>query len=248
MRFFQRNQQPRGLLPSNIVASMELFGRFEFDPRGTGVGQGIDPGQIGMIEPELYPVASANPTAFTRALGDAMLPVGGWALYGAFRLIRSLLGLDYSDPAADAIRMAGLQWLRDNNVPPMRVAEVDLEFWLKHRENDEPWLPTQPGYHPEDASITDLEIGEARRIVQLTDAPDSNVLLAYRTGEREYVSVIDAPYSDEDSRRSQRIGVQAESLRDLYTQVGAGLQMLPYWCDSELAAFIPYDRPRIPVL
>lgn len=141
MSFFQGSQQPRGLLPGNIVSSMELFGRFEFDPQETGVGRGIDTGQIGMIEPELYPVAQANPAAFTAALSEAVLPVGGWAVFGASRVVRSLLGNDYSDPAADAIRMAGLQWLRDNNVPQMRVPEIDWEFWLSHGGRTEPWLP-----------------------------------------------------------------------------------------------------------
>ncbi len=247
MSFFQGSQQPRGSLPNNIVASMEMFGRFEFDPQGTGVGRGIDIGQIGMIEPQFCLLAQNDPAAFVTALSETVLPVGGWAVYGASRLIRSLLGFDYSDPAADAIRMAGLQWMRDNNVPPMRIAEVDWEFWLNNGGKDVPWLPTRPGYHPEDTPITDLAIEEARRIVQLTAEPDSNVILAYRNGEHAYMTVIDAPYSDEDPRRSQRVGIQAETLRDLYTQLGSGLQLLPFWCDSELEAFIPYDRPRIPV-
>lgn len=247
MGFFKRSQQPHSLLPNDFVTSMELFGRFQFDPTGTGVGRGIDIGRIGVNEADLYFLAQPDPAAFVTAISEAVLPVGGWAVYGASRLIRSLLGFDYSDPAADVIRMAGLQWMRDNNVPPIRIAEVDWEFWLKHGGENESWLPTRPGYHPDDAPITDLAIEGARRIAQLTAEPNSNVLLAYRTGEREYLSVIDAPYSDEDPRRSQRVGIQAETLRDLYTQLGVGLQALPYWCDSELEAFIPYDRPRIPL-
>lgn len=245
--FGERGRQSDRLLPADIVSLMDMYGRSEFDPRGTGVGHDVDPMRKGMIDPDLYPAAQADPDAFVTTLATAVLPVSGWAAYGASRLIASLLGLDYSHPASDEIREAGLQWLRDNGVPPVRVAPYEWEFWLEHGGKTERWLRPRVGYRPADAPISDLGIQEVRRIAQLTAEPESNVLFACRDAPHEYKSIIDAPYSDEDPRRSQRVGVQAETLRDLYMRIGEGLQMLPYWCDSELEAFIPYDRPRIPI-
>lgn len=241
--------QPKGLLPPDIVPLMDIYGRSKFDIRGTGVAQGLDTSRAWMLEPDLYPVAQADPDTFVTALATATLPVGGWTVFGAARLIRELLGHEYSHPAADEIREAGLQWLRDNGVPAaLFVAPVDWEFWLEHGGKMEPWLPLRASYHPEDAPITELQAGELRRVARHTSHPDSNEVYVRRNGDRDYVVVVDAPRSDEDPSRSRFETMHAETLRDVYKEMGAGLQMLPYWCDSELEPFIPYGRPLIPVL
>jgi len=247
--FGRRERRQDSPLPPDIVSLLEMYGRSKFDLYGTGVAQGLDTSRTWMLEPDLYPVAQADPDAFVTALATAALPVGGWTVFGAARLIRELLGNEYSHPASDEIRVAGLQWLRDNGVPAaLFVAPVDWEFWLEHGGKTEPWLPQRPGYHPQDAPVTDLQIGEMRKVAQIKASPDSNVVYVRRDGEHDYAVVVDAPHSDDDPRRSQFETKHAETLRDLYTEMGAGLQMLPYWCDRELAAFIPYDRPHIPVL
>lgn len=235
------------MLPHDIVPMMEMYGRGEFDPRGTGVGVDVDITRKGMVDPALYPIAQADPDAFVTALAAAVLPVGGWAVYGASRLIRSLLGSEYSTPAADMIFEAGLQWLRDNRVTNWSLSAYEWRFWQDHRGKTEPWIPTRPDYHPHEAPITELAIGEMRRVAQFWPKADSNVLYIRRNDEHSYVGVMDRRFSDEDPRRSQDEWKQAETLRSLYTEIGAGMQMFPYWCDSELEAFIPYSRPRIPV-
>src|SRR5689334_11281079 len=147
--FSGRGRQPGGLLPPDIVSLMEMYGRSKFDFRGTGVAQGLDTSRILMIEADLYPIAQANPDAVVTALATAILPGGGWAAYGAGILVRELLGSEYSHPASDEIRRAGLQWLRDNGVPAtLFLAPVDWRFWLEHAGENEPWLPARPGYHP----------------------------------------------------------------------------------------------------
>lgn len=247
--FGGRGRQPGGLLPPDIISLMEKYARSKFDFRGTGVAQGLDTSRIMMIEANLYPVAQANPDAFVTALATAILPVGGWAAYGAGILVRELLGSEYSHPASDEIRMAGLQWLRDNGVPAtLFLAPVDWRFWLEHAGENEPWLPARSGYHPEEAHVSDLQIGEMRRVAQLTASPESNVVYVRRNSDHEYVGVVDAPHSEDDPRRSQFEWHQADSLHDLYVRIGEGLRILPYWCDSELEVFIPLDHPRIPVL
>lgn len=242
-------RQSDGLLPPDIVPLMEMYGRNKFDIHGTGVAQGVDTSRILMLEPDLYPVAQADPDAFVTALATAVLPAGGWAAFGAGRLIRELLGNEYSHPASDEIRMAGLQWLRDNGVPAtLFLAPVDWEFWLEHGGKTEDWLPARSGYRPNEAHVSDLRIGEMRRVAQLTASPNSNVIYVRRNGDHEYVGVVDAPHSDDDLRRGQFEWHQADSLHGLYVRIGEALRMLPYWCDSELEVFIPLDRPRIPVL
>lgn len=247
--FGGRGRQPNRLLPPDITSLLEMYGRSKFDLRGTGVAQGLDNSRIWMIEADLYPVAQTDPDAFVTALATATLPVGGWAVFGAARLIRELLGHEFSHPASDEIREAGLQWLRDNGVPArLFVAPVDWKFWLDHGGKTEPWLPRRADYHPQDAPITDLQIGEMRRVAQITSDDNSNVVYARRNSDHDYVVVVDAPHGDDDPRRSQFETKHAETLRDLYTEMGEGLEMLPYWCSSELEPFIPYGRPLIPVL
>src|SRR6266849_4138399 len=83
--FSRRQKQPA--LPDDIIRMMERFGRYEFNPQTSGV----DPADMGQLMAELYPFASADPDGFLVALAEAVLPVGGWVVYGASHTIWELL-------------------------------------------------------------------------------------------------------------------------------------------------------------
>src|SRR5712691_6232044 len=119
MGFFSRRQK-QPALPSDIISMMERFGRYEFNPQ-TSAYDGED---IGRLMAELYPFASTDPDGFLVALAEAVLPVGGWAVYGASRTIWELLSSSASahqNPSYNAIMNAALAFLRTNGVSFMML-------------------------------------------------------------------------------------------------------------------------------
>ena len=70
-------RQKQSALPGDIVSKMERFGRYEFNPQANADGAEDIWGLMG----DLYPKASADSEGFIATLADAVLPVGGWAVY-----------------------------------------------------------------------------------------------------------------------------------------------------------------------
>ena len=233
-------------LPSNILRMMEQFGRFERNPQGSGE----DPGAMGSLMAELAPFASTDPKGFLEALTSVVLPVGGWAVYGASRTIWEFLSVSRNSPfshhpAYIALMNAALDFLRANGVPPMMVSRYEWDYWLDNGGTMDTWLPRQPTPSPAEAPINELLPGEVRRVAQMTSAPDSNVILVRQGENGQYAALIDAKWSDEDPRRVQNPWKSAGSLYDLYIQIGLSLQTPWYWCDRELEPYFPLPRPRI---
>jgi hypothetical protein len=98
-------------LPSDLVARLEPFGRFEYDPQGSGVDATGHPN----AEYPLLQMAKENPDGFLGALASDTIPVGGWTVYGAMRLAWhfGLLKADSPRDDADAIGLAALRFVRD---------------------------------------------------------------------------------------------------------------------------------------
>jgi hypothetical protein len=118
-----------GLLPANLVARLEPFGRFEFDPQGSGVDA------IGLPNAEysLMQTAKQDPHRFIAALASATLPKGGWTVYGASRLIWhfGLADPDLPHPDADAIRLAALQFVHDTGYGWQHLNLQEQGFWRR---------------------------------------------------------------------------------------------------------------------
>ncbi len=128
MGFFSRRQkQPE--LPGNIVSIMERYGMYEFNPQTGAFSQEAN----GQLMGDLYPFASADPDGFLTALADAVLPVGGWAVYGASRLIWELLSSSpegRQHPLYKAIMSAALEFLRTQGVSIGMLRGYEREHWL----------------------------------------------------------------------------------------------------------------------
>ena len=119
----------RPKLPGNIVSIMERYGRYEFNPQ-TGA---FSPEASGQLMGDLYPFASADPDGFLTALADAVLPVRGWAVYGASRLIWELLSSSpegRQHPLYKAIMSAALEFLRTQGVSIGMLRGYEREHWL----------------------------------------------------------------------------------------------------------------------
>lgn len=117
------------VLPPDLVSRLEPFGRFEFDPQGSGVDALGHPN----AEYPLMQMAKQDPSGFMAALAAATVPIGGWTAYGAMRLVWHF-GLEDPDvPQADsdAISMAALQFLRDSGYPWMRLSVYEQAIWRR---------------------------------------------------------------------------------------------------------------------
>ncbi len=236
--FSSRARAPR--LPDDAVSRLERFGRFEFDPVGTD----IDTSDVwGELQAPFLPFAQSDPEGFARALADAVLPVGGFALFGASRSVWNLVGSDFSSPAHDAVRMAALEFFRANGVPGNRLSADDRRFWQENRS--EPWLVGRPRPTREEARIEPLAPGELRRAAQLTAAGDSHVVYVAAAHDGRFVAVVDARTSDTDSTRSRFDWTSADTLHDLYTRIGETFRTPVHWVADELRPFVPPPPSRL---
>jgi hypothetical protein len=246
MRFFSRRQK-QPTLPSNIIGMMERFGRFEFNPQGNSA---VDAGSIWIeTQAPLQPFAEADPDGFLVALAEAVLPVGGWAVYGAsctlWECFGSKIDILHQHSSYNAIMNAALAFLRANGVPPMMVKGYEWDHWVNNGGTSDTWIPRRPTPSLDEAPISQLQPGETRRVTQLTSKTDSNAILVRRNGDGRYCALIDAKLSDEDARRDQNEWKFAASLYELYIQIGLAMQVPTYWYDQELEPYFPLSRPRI---
>ncbi|WP_238009512.1 hypothetical protein KZZ52_27070 [Dactylosporangium sp. AC04546] len=115
------------LLPADIAQRMTMYGRYEFAPQQSPPDTASRVNDL--IYQPLYPVAAANPDAFVAALADAVLPVGGWAVYGGQRCVRDLITVRIRHPGYVAMVVAALRFLRQQNYGLMNIAPAELEVW-----------------------------------------------------------------------------------------------------------------------
>jgi hypothetical protein len=123
---FRNQKKVTSILPGDIVQKMELYGHYEFDHRSV---DGSVAAMVSQMLPALYPKATANPDSFISELAAAVLPHGGWAVYGGERLVRDLLGTDSRHP--DFLRMldAAIAFLRNQGYGPGHVAPYEMDIW-----------------------------------------------------------------------------------------------------------------------
>jgi tetratricopeptide (TPR) repeat protein len=133
------------MLPNDIVRKMERFGQYEFNSQTSGV----DPAEMGQLLGDLYPVASADPDGFMVALAEAVLPVGGWAVYGASRTIWELLSPSASPsirqhPSYNAIMNDALEFLRTKGRSFMMLRPYEQDHWVASGGTRDTWMPRPP--------------------------------------------------------------------------------------------------------
>jgi len=145
MGLFSRGQQ-QPAMPQNIVDIMDFFGRSEFDPQGMSEEEAR---YKGTIEPMLFSLAQADPEMFLTELAQAVLPVGGWAAYGAEHLARSLLDSSvFQHPSYIALMDASLNFLRTSGVPPTRLNTYEWMHWVASGGTSDTWFLQRPTSAP----------------------------------------------------------------------------------------------------
>jgi len=129
MPLFGKRTQNRSLLPSDIVQRMEYYGRCEFSPQQS---EPDAPRRLNeLIYQPLYPVASADPDRFITELADAVLPIGGWAVYGGERCVRDLINTRTRHPGFVAMVDAAMYFLRSQGYGMMYVAPYERDVWCE---------------------------------------------------------------------------------------------------------------------
>jgi len=226
------------------AADFERFGRSEYDPvenRWPWPSSTLD-----FVAP-MYERYQADPDGFMATLANIADETGGWAAYGAEKLMFEIAGGSGSEELSvyDRIMKASLGFLRSLGVPPKMLTGYEWDYWLRIGGTIESWIPRRPTPTQDEAPISPLGIGQTRRLAQLFPDPESNVFLVQRAQDGSYCWIIDARYSDEDTRRTRRVHKTSHSLHDLYAQIGLSLQTPPYWCDSGLEPYIPLPSPSL---
>jgi hypothetical protein len=97
----------------------------------------------------------------------------------------------------------------------------------------------------EEAPISAVEPDQTRKVAQLTADPDSTFILVGAATAGGYCALIVGRRSNSDPNRRQKVWKVAESLRELYVDIGVSLQALPYWYDHELRPYLLPTRSSV---
>ena len=232
MGLFSRRQQSR--LPTNILDQLEQLGRSSYDPQNYE-----SPWQLTV---DMYQLSQADRDGFVADLAAVALPVGGWPVYGAMKLVLDIIDPQLDQPDFNAIVLAGLQFLRSHGVPGNRLSLNEMRLWHRSQGEDTPWLVGRPV--PPDR-LTPLQPGEMRRVAQVAPGPHSNILYVRQAASDRYVAIIDGEWSDEEPRRAQNDWYEDGSLHGLYARIGHAFQTPCYWADPELEPYFPLPPPTI---
>jgi hypothetical protein len=117
---------PYDPVPIDPVERLAAFGRYAFDPMRSD----LDPQSVWseIVGPN-YETAVADPDQFCRQLAAVAIPAGGWAVYGAQRLVVELLGGAYRDHYFLTMQDAALDWLHARGVPTASLTGYEMARW-----------------------------------------------------------------------------------------------------------------------
>lgn len=114
-------------LRGDIIAWLRLYGQDQANPGSAGAQQN----EIVRTIPLMYEVAQVDPAGFVHRLAAVALPVDGWVVYGAHRLVGDLLGNDYTDDRYLDIFRAAMDHLPPHLRAPYEASRLtDLRFHL----------------------------------------------------------------------------------------------------------------------
>lgn len=232
-------------MANDLVGGLERFGRSSYNavdapwPWPSAATEFILP---------MYWQYQADPAAFLSTLADLAESMGGWAAYGAERLMSEVADGNLADPAYGRLMNASLSFMRASGIPPMLVTGYEWGYWIDQGGTNETWVARRPIPGLDLAPIPALHIGQSRRIAQLWSDAASAVYLVRCDKPALFSWIIDTPQSDEDPTRAQFAHQTADSLYQIYVRVGLSLQIPPYWHEPELEPYIPLPAPAFTAL
>jgi hypothetical protein len=234
-------------LPPDTIEILDRYGRWSFDPRNSGI-ESLAIGHEQLTEPVMRAYGSSMDAAaravdeLSDALAEEVLPVGGWPVYGAYKLV-----IDFRDepahPSDLRLMEAGLEFLRSRGVPwNTHLSPFEKDFWIaRHPRGGEEWIPwpDPPGPELAPAEIGD---GEVRHMADILRPADGLInRLHFRRGDgATYQAII--LYGDQPADQEPFVWYTEGSLHALCLRVGEALGTPPQWISPELAAFIPQPK------
>lgn len=93
MRAALRQVDGRAYLRGDIIPWLVAYGRFKIDDEHSG----IDRDEIWPTVAAIHKIWRGKAQEFVDRLADVASPVGGWAVYGAHRLVSEILGSEYCE-------------------------------------------------------------------------------------------------------------------------------------------------------
>ncbi|MFJ5812094.1 hypothetical protein [Streptomyces sp. NPDC093093] len=118
--------RPARGMPPQTPLRMEILGRHT----AKGPDSTLDTMHIWTVC--LQPYLNVTP----EDLAEAVLPVGGWAVYGASRCLRELGTHDDNGPAYGAVWDAGLEFYRSTGVSTAHLSFHDHQRWIQRHGPD----------------------------------------------------------------------------------------------------------------
>lgn len=221
-------------LPRTIVKDLDAFGRFWIrrnEATTAAESKALD------LCADLDLFATTQPERFRREVRAAVRPVGGWAEYGAIRLISELLGR-VDDPDSDYLMESSLAFLRSRQIPWANLSTDAHAWWALNLPGVE-WLPQQAPPARDVARIHDIPAGKERMVARV-DFNGSEFFVCNEHGT--YVAYQRYAGPDELSGPIEFADASARDLYDLYVKVGRGFGSVPDWVDEELEPFVTVQR------
>lgn len=231
------------LLPPEIVARLERYGRFRVDRYTAGEPDPLDPAWEPIIPTKFETDARTDPERYVDALAEVVGPVGGWSIYGAAEFALDIGDHDLESPAYRTLFVGGLMVRREAGVPWPMLNGFDQVYWNTEHAG-EPWQPTRQPPKREEAAISPLEVGQEREIARVSGGEDPKVILATRPSADRYALVIEHPRDDGPPARGEMFA--ADNLYDVYVGVGMEEHALAhFWNDAEFEPFCRHLWPRL---
>ncbi len=233
MGFFSEKGK-RIRIPADIASQMARYGQ----DRWHGAYDIFEPGPWDDI---LRGMPPDDQRAWVAALSDVIVPLGGWAAYGAEETVMKAMAHPIDLPAYRAILDASLEFQRSSGIWESQLSPDERIYWSDQHPG-EPWMVPAAPPSRADAVITDLAIGEERRVVVMTKSPTSNEVYVSRRAADTYVASVEQGTGSERTRNDTS---SAGSLYDLYCLFGQVMVMPNHWTDPELEPFFPFPHPRL---
>lgn len=260
MRIFSRaGGRPSKPLLTATPAELARLGRLAFGgdaihpPGINGVPPGdLDRHALAFLEAARYPAAGSEAEAvasarFVDEITNAADSGGAWAFVGAMLVVWNTLAEQHrSTPRALAITDRALETLRRDGVAYTSVPPFAMKRWQTVRGYDGPrpagWpspLEELPLPAPGEASLTNLQEGEVRRLATSPAAP-ANTILAERRPGGVIQAVVEGP--DAETGRTQRWdweGLSAPDYASFLRELGDRLVTHAAWAHDDLVPFFP---------
>lgn len=151
-------------LPADIVARVEKHGKERYH----GDNDPFDPDMWSSdYIHELRALSRDEQEKWVSALAAAVLPVGGWAVYGAEELLMSALGPPGHITGHGEIVEAALEFQRAGGVWWNALSPAEQVYWTAHHP-DASWLEPRDPPSRDEVKITPLSVGEERKLSSLT--------------------------------------------------------------------------------